>query len=76
MQRKGRAYLLLLLLVVGRVETRSLLAVVWDRPLAFAKRLGGGGVGVGGRHLDDRLNAMNSPDSEVYTGRVQGKGRW
>ena len=69
-QRKDRTYLFLLLLVVGWVEPGSLLAVVRDRPLAFAKLLGGGGVGVGGRHLDGCLFTMDSPDSEVCSGRV------
>jgi len=64
-----RTYLLWLLVVVGWVEAGSLLAVVWDRPLAFAEFLGGGLVGVGGRHLEGCLVERNGPDGEVYSGR-------
>jgi len=72
-QRADRTYLFGLLVVVGWVEARGLLAVVRDRPLAFAEFLGGGLVCVGGRHGEGCLVVMNSPDGVVYSGRGQGK---
>lgn len=52
-------------LVVCWVESRSFLAVVRDRPLAFAELLGLW-FGVGGGHLVGCSDTLDSPGSE-YT---------